>query len=248
MQSEFYPLVEVATQRCLNHFCNRLTTVYLHGSINTNDAIVGVSDLDYHLVIADDLHQSDIDWITSTEAELQQLFPVVNGVHLACHTIDDLQQDKFSRFVLRYNASVHYGSDIVRQLEDNGCERFEPNKRMAKERLNFARKCFEDARAGKQPACTGEIPENTCYAARKFARYFVIIEGAYFLMAKDQFRSFRKEDVISQLKVNCAEFDEILCMANLVLQDPVASGITHSSFLEKAAPLIEWMFDYISNA
>ena len=91
----------------------------------------------------------------------------------------ELAKDKFARFALRYNSMLYLGIDIARQLDDNGCERFEPDAAMANGRLAFARHCFEQALSNEQPVCTGEIPEDTFYASRKYARYFVIIEGAW---------------------------------------------------------------------
>ena len=99
---------------------------------------------------------------------------------------------------------------------------------------------------GKQPASTGEIPQNTYYAARKFARYFVVIEGAYWLMSQNKFKSFSKEDVLSGLKENCKQFEDIFELTDSILRDPVDAGIGHVTYLKRIEPFVEWIFESIS--
>ena len=121
-----------------------------------------------------------------------------------------------------------------------------PDKSVAKSRLKFARQCFDDALNGKQPACTGELPENTYYIARKFARYFVIIEGAYWLMSINQFNSFEKEQVLMDLRENCSEFNDVLDLTEKILLNPVEAGISHEEFLVKISPFMLMIFESIS--
>lgn len=109
--------------------------------------------------------------------------------------------------MLKYNSVLYHGKDIVNELDNSGCEKFEPNAEMAKGRLAFARQCFEQALDNKQPMCTGEIPTDTYYASRKYARYFVIIEGAYFLMSQSRFESLEKENVLNKLYKYTNGFD-----------------------------------------
>ena len=96
--------------------------------------------------------------------------------------------------------------------------------------------------------CTGKIPTNTFYVSRKFARYFVIIEGAYFLMAQNKFESFEKENVLSKLYDYAKGFDKELNMTHEILQDPIKAGITHNEFLQRIHIFVEWMFDKIEKS
>ena len=122
-----------------------------------------------------------------------------------------------------------------------------PDKSVAKSRLKFARQSFDDALNGKQLACTGELPENTYYIARKFARYFVIIEGAYWLMSINKFNSFEKEQVLMDLRENCSEFNDVLDLTEKILLNPVKAGIPHEEFLVKISPFMLMIFESISN-
>lgn len=247
MQEEYRPLVEDATSRCRTYFAEKLIAAYLHGSIAMNDAIPNVSDLDYYFVVSEALTKTDEQYLETLETELQLKYPIIDGVHLSVHSVDELRKDKFARFVLKYNAHLIFGEDVVSKLAEDDCAVCEPNRRLAKGRLAFARKCFENALNHQQPMNTGEIPANTYYAARKYARYFVIIEGAYFLMTRNQFRSFVKEEVLQGLKGNCDEFHAELELTEKVLYDPIKAGITHEEYLMKIRPFVEWMFDCIEN-
>ncbi len=248
MQKEFTTLVEDATMLCKNYFTEKLLAIYLHGSIAMGDAIPYVSDLDYYIVISGEPVHKDKQWLEQTENELQQKHSIVNGVHLSVHSIIDLTKDKFARFVLKYNSMLYFGNDIVKELDNSGCEKFEPNAEMAKGRLAFAKQCFEQALNNKQPMCTGEIPTDTYYASRKYARYFVVIEGAYFLMSKNDFKSFEKGDVLNKLYKYAHEFEKELDMTCEILKAPYTAGVKHDEFLKRICPFVEWMFNMIEKS
>lgn len=248
MQNEFIPLLEETAEECKKYFKDRFCTAYLHGSIALNDAVAGISDLDYYLVVSEKPNGEDREYLSGLEARLQNKYPIVNGVHINVHSVDELKEDKFARFILRYNSTVYCGEDIVRSLEESGCERMLPNSDTAKGRLSFARQCFSDALSGRQPMNTGDIPLNTYYAARKFARYFVIIEGAYFLMTVNRFVSFEKEAVLCELRKTAAGFENILDITERVLYEPVKANITHDEYLKVIKSFVEWIFDSIEKS
>ncbi len=244
IQKEFLSLVEDSISSCYKYFGEKIIAVYLHGSIVQGDAIPGISDFDCYIVADNALTNEDKTYIHSLEDKLQQKYLIVDGVHLSVNTVEELKADKFSRFILMHNSMLYSGVDIVRIL-NSYCEGYKPDKQIAKQRLNFARKCFHDALQGNQPACTGEIPENTYYVARKLARYFIIIEGAYFLMSLNKFVSFEKEKVLSQLKENTTGYEEILDLTEKVILNPIDAGIRHNEFLEIVKPFVEHMFECI---
>lgn len=248
MQKEFRPLVEEAATLCKNYFAERFLAFYLHGSVAAGDAVPHVSDLDCYVVISQDLTCADEQYLEQMENELQQKYPLINGIHLAVHSVRELAKDQFARFVLKYHSMLYLGSDIAGELDDSGCEKAEPDAAMAKGRLAFARQCFAQAVNHEQPVCTGEIPEDTFYASRKFARYFVVVEGAYFLMSQNKFESFEKEDVLSKLYQYTSGFEKELDMTREILEDPQKAGIPSEEFLERIRALVMWMFDRIEKA
>lgn len=244
MQPEFQPLVTAATTLCADLLADRLAAIYLHGSVAMGDAVAGISDLDCYLVLADAPAEADLDRLSHLQSRLLTEYPIVDEVHLAAHSTDDLAADPFSRFILKYNSTPIFGRDIVREL-DRINPTLEPNAATAKGRLSFARHCFSQALNGRHPDCTGPLPSDPCYVSRKFARYFVVIEGAYFLMSQNKFTSFAKEDVLSKL-ADCG-FAEELSLARAVLSDARRAAVEPADFLRRVRPLVDWMFDTISH-
>ena len=246
-QKEFQPLVDKAIMRVREYFGERFLASYLHGSLNYCDAIPNISDMDCYIVIKDDLNDSDKAWINNNENELQKEYPIINGIHMSVHSAKEVKIDAYTRFILKYNSSLYDGVDIAERFNTEEFEVIKPDKSVAQERLKFVKQCFDDALNGKQPACTGELPKNTYYIARKFARYFVIIEGAYWLMSINKFHSFEKTQVLMDLRGNCSEFNDVFDLTESVLRNPIEAGISHEDFLVKISPFMRMIFESISN-
>lgn len=191
LQPEFQPLVNAALAATQDAFGARLAAFYLHGSIAMGDAVPQVSDLDAMLVLTDSVTQRDLAWQTAAQAQLAAQYPLIEDVHLNLISQSGLAQNAFACFALKYNATLLFGQNVTAALP---CPA--PDAAMAKSRLAFARNCFDDALSGKQPACTGPLPEDPFFRARKFARYFVVIEGAYFLMSQGKFTTFAASGVL----------------------------------------------------
>jgi len=248
VQIGFESLIDETTQKCKDHFHNRLYATYLTGSIRISEAIIGESDLDYWVLISDELNDYDKIWIANTEIEISNRHKIIDVAHINVKPISELYNDKFTRFVLKYNSELYYGCDILSEIESTGADSYEPSKVIAKERLLFARKCLEDAIKNICPQCMDKIPENTYFAARKYARYFIIIEGAYYLMAMNKFETYKQERVIQALRTNSVGFSDILDLSFAVLKDPLEAAIKHSDYIISIYPFVKWMFEEIERA
>jgi hypothetical protein len=247
-QEGFQSAVDEVTWKCKEYFSDRLEAIYITGSVSTNEAIVGESDLDYWGFIEDEVSAADKLWLSKTELEIDRKFQIFDGVHINFRSIEFLQKDKFVRFMLKYNSILYYGRDIISEIDSSGFGLYEPNKTVAKARLAFAKQYLEDALENKCPKCMDKIPGNTYFAARKFARYFVLVEGAYFLMCKGKFESFSLERVIQQLKENSTGHDDILDLSLEVIRNPIDKGVKHTDFIVKVRPFTEWIFTEIEKA
>ncbi|KPU26340.1 hypothetical protein TR13x_10560 [Caloranaerobacter sp. TR13] len=248
IQAEYQNVVDEVTRKCSEYFSDRLLSIYVTGSISTNEAIINESDLDYWGFISNEITKDDELWLSETEQEIDEKFQIFDGVHINIKSIEYLKEDKFCRFILKYNSILYKGHDVISEIESQGVDSYSPDKTVAKYRLKFARKCLEDALENKCPQCLEKIPKNTYFASRKFARYFVLVEGAYFLMAKGKFESFKQEIVVKQLKENSIGFDEILDLSLKIITEPEATKINHQEFIRMIQPFTEWMFDEIEKA
>ena len=245
IQQEFRVLVEQAVYKCQEYLSERFLAAYLHGSIEKGDAVARVSDLDLFVIVSHWNADEDDPWLHKLVHELPRQYDVIDEAHITIATIDSLTEDRFARFALKYNAKLIAGEDFAAQIDQTIGEGYLPDKRLAQSRIGFARRCFDEALAGKDPACTGPLPMDTRYAARKLARYFVVIEGAYFLMSRDSFDSFDKERVLTSLRSVTNGFDDALDLVQKVLLDPIAANVSHDELLKHIRPLVLWMFDQI---
>ena len=248
IQKDFQVIVDEAIEKCKKKFENRLSAIYMTGSIHVNEAIIGESDLDCWAFITDDLSDDDRAWLNETENEMNNAFEIIDGVHINVKSIEELRNDKFARFALKYNSTLCFGYDVISEIEPTGVDIYKPNKSIAKERLSFARKCLEDAMLNVCPQCMEKIPENTYFAARKYARYFILVEGVYYLMAKNKFETYKQEKVLQQLKENSTGFNEILDLSLAVLKDPLRAAIKHDDYIVQIYPFVMWLFEEIEKA
>lgn len=244
-QNLFKRLADDAITACVDIIGENLLAFYLHGSALHGDAIAGVSDLDSCLIVPHALDNRQKSALIDLEQALQARHPVASEVHLTVYTIDVLQQDPFSRFLLRYNAALIYGKNVVDLLESQGYATPRPDAQLAKSRFAFAKACFRDACMGKQPACTGKLPDNTYLRTRKFARYFVVLEGAYWLMSQGVFTTFDRTFVLRDLKNHLPDFCDLFTQTERILQDPIQTSIPHERFLSDIRPFIERIFSDI---
>ncbi len=246
MQNEFRPLLDNVATLCQEYFGSRLIGGYLHGSILYGDAIPGVSDLDYMLVLTAHAN-ADQAWLRETARALEEQYPIADEVHLTPITIDELRSQSFARFALTHNATLHIGQDALAILAADGVSIPVPDAAFAKGRLDFARHCFQQALGNKTPDCTGPLPTESCYVLRKFARYFVIIEGAYYLMTKGKFRSFRSTDVLPSLMACFPQHQDALQLTQMILDDPKISHLLPAEYLRRIKAFVTEMFSSIES-
>ena len=243
IQPAFRPLVDAALAAATAAFAARLSAFYLHGSIAQGDAVPNVSDLDAMLILCDAVSKEDRALQSSLQQTLAAQFPLADEIHLNLLSMDDLSHNSFACFALKYNATLLYGQDAT-----DGLTCPAPDAAMARSRLTFAKQCFADALCGKQPACTGPLPADPYWRARKFARYFVVIEGAYYLMSQGKFLSFHKQDVLPALLAAAPQFSDALMLTQSILQDAQSACIDAEVYLSSIKSFVNWLFTLIDMA
>ena len=73
----------------------------------------------------------------------------------------------------------------------------------------------------------------------------MVVEGAYFLMARGAFVSFETCEVLSGLRSAGCPFIQELQATERILSDAQRAQITHADYLQMIEPLVNWMFDQI---
>lgn len=130
--------------------------------------------------------------------------------------------------------------DLVSQFDREGIRTAVPGPKMARSRLPFVRKCLEEALAGRRISSLGQLPQDEYLASRKLARYFVLLEGAYVLMARGAFQSFRQEAVLAGLRKITRRWRPLLRTTEAILADPHKAAVQPREILRMLRPFVEW--------
>ena len=240
MDNDFAPAIQDAVTTYEVQFGTHLCAIHLSGSLAHGEGLPGVSDMDMFGFIDHEPEPRDLEWRPQSEEVLGRRYPHVEHFHLNINSLGFLAKEAVWRFILRYN-SVHLrGEDIVTALEQRGVTTPAPTKEWAKSRLEGTRTCFQGAAQGQVPKELYTAPTDPYLATRKLARNFVILEGAYLLMAEGEFVSFRSRDVLRQLRCRHPEWEELYAIVEAIQRDPVAAAMTPEEFLAHLAPFMHW--------
>jgi len=247
-QEGFRDLVAAADACCAGRFGPRLAAAYVAGSVAAGEAWPGASDLDWFVFLRDEPTRADKAWQSRARARLERDFPIADEVHLNVHSLDRLQREAFWRFILRYNAVRVRGPNLIAELARGGVRTTRPSRTLAKSRLPFVRRCLDEALAGRCPPALASLPPDPCLATRKLARNFVIVEGAYALMARGAFTSFKQEAVLDGLRRAWPRWRALVRTTQAVLDDPYRAAVPPDEFMRRVHPFVTWSIDVIENA
>ena len=240
IQEGYRELVSVADKWCADRFGDRLAATYLAGSVAVGEAWPGASDLDWWVFLRDELTRADRAWRARAEKRLETRFPIAPDVHLSVFSVERLKRETFWRFILRYNSLRIRGRNLVAEL-GRACARTpRPSRKLARSRLPFVRMCLDEALAGRPVPALGSLPSDFFLATRKLARNFVIVEGAYVLMAKGEFVSFRQEAVLQGVRRISRRWGNLTKMTEAILQDPHGAAVRPDEFMKEAGPFVNW--------
>ncbi|MBU0715639.1 MAG: RNA polymerase sigma factor [Verrucomicrobia bacterium] len=242
---EFNPALAKALALCRNRFGKDLKAVYLTGSVASGEALMDASDLNWFMFLDRDPDASDISWCREQERSLKKQFPGIQSYVFFLFSVDRLQKEAFWRFILKYNSVRLYGENILAALEKEGLETPQPTRELARSRLEFVEECLESAVHGRLTPKLMVLPINPFWATRKLVRYFVIIEGAYVLMADGTFGTFHQQDVLSKLKQTCPQWRELLAQSEKILKNPIKANILPHVFVKQVAPFVRWAIKHV---
>jgi len=248
LQEGFQDLVAAADECCALRFGPRLRGAYVAGSVAVGEAWPGASDLDWFVFLQEEPTPADMAWRSRTRRRLEGRFPVASEVHLNVHSVDRLMREGFWRFILRYNAVRIRGGDLPGELARRGVRTPRPSRRLARSRLAFVRQCLNEALAGRCPPALAELPADPFLATRKLARNFVIVEGAYVLMSRGAFKSFKQDAVLQGLRSASRRWRPLLRMTEAVLEDPYRAAASPDEFMKQVCPFINWAIGLIESA
>jgi len=249
IQDEFRDLVAAMDAACAARFGSGLRGAFLGGSIAFGEAWPGASDLDWFTFLQDEPTRADKAWQRRTRKQLESRFPVASEVHLNLFSLDRLRRETFWRFIIRYNMVRVRGVNLVAELAREGVRIPRPSRRLAKGRLGFMRQCWAATLAGRcPPSLQDPLPSDPFLTTRKLARNYVVVEGAYTLMALGAFTSFKQEAVLGGLRKASARWRPLVKTTEAVLADPFRAAVPPEAFVRDLHPFMEWAIDRVDNA
>ncbi|MDD3122338.1 MAG: hypothetical protein PHC62_02355 [Candidatus Izemoplasmatales bacterium] len=212
-------------------FKEKVISIYLSGSVWSNEAILYHSDVDLFLVLTDYVDKEEIK--KTFLKKLIEEYPFSPEPHISIYSLQQLKTDHFTRFIMEYNCGLMYGNNIAKDLNKVIDKTINPSEKAYFQRLQFAKDAYEALKNGKRNLPNlGLLPSDTYFAARKLIKYFIVIEGAYYLMKVGNFKSFNTDEVFNSLEnlqiINQNEKN----LYKFVLTNPQESKVTEMDALK----------------
>ncbi|MCE5323752.1 hypothetical protein LLG46_10620 [bacterium] len=248
MQDEFRPGIERALGLCRLRFGDRLKTVVLGGSVAFDEALAGVSDMDWFAFTTDEPTEADLRWQVKTKQMLERDYPVVSEFSLGVFPVEHLRKQDSWRFIIKYNSIRLHGADIIAELEKEGITTPPPSIELLKSRICWTEPMWQCACGGKIPDKLFKTPDDPFLASRKIARYFVLLEGAYLLMLDGRFVSFRQSDVLDGLRMAYPEWKMIYDLTHRVSNAPHEVCMLPEVLISTIKPFVSWMIQRVKDA
>ncbi|MBC7807295.1 MAG: hypothetical protein H7145_14230 [Akkermansiaceae bacterium] len=192
----------------VRHFGRRLVAVYVWGSVHRGEAVPGVSDLDLHAFIRDQLSPADEEWFQKERHPLEARFPGTLGLSRPLPlemlraglrdeaTVPARNLSRSLAFRLRHDGMLLWGEDLLP----------EPKLLPAFDK-EFGTGGFESQRdlarwaAGWTPDNETDfaLPDSPRLRLRKLAR-LAVLGGGWYLIATGRLLSLRGSDVLPVLR------------------------------------------------
>ncbi len=245
IQPEFIDAVRAVDEASAERFGNRMVGSYVAGSVASQEALPGISDLDWWTFLHDEPTPADRTWRRRIESRIVGRYGVFSEAHVNVHPLGRLAHEGFWRFILRYNCQRVRGANAVAILEQRGHSTPRPSRKLAKSRLPFVKGCLSAALCGDCPAAVPALPSNPHLATRKLARNFMVVETAFLHMSRGAFRSFGQEEVFSGLAAVAPEWKGLLRLSEPILMDPLRAAAKPSDYMVEAGPYMSWVIQQI---
>jgi hypothetical protein len=253
------------------HFGERLAALYVSGSVHRNEAVPGLSDLDLHPFIADDIVEADREWWRRAKIEMDQEFGKIHGLGLPRRITPDLLQGMQAASWDRYTVVADPADGTLRWQP-------EPEERKAKLAREYGLLLQYDATlvwghdllAGRHVppperrwaqvwflspweltryagGLAGEnrtdfdLPEEPILQLHELAK-LAKLGGVALMMARGEFRSFRAADVLPALSHRLPDWASFLDQSR-ECYFPVTAPTPEqvSAYLQKLVSWMEWV-------
>ncbi len=110
--------VGTSAERSIDHFRERLQSLYLRGSVPRGLAVEGASDIDFVVLLYDEVDFGPLDreWATLASEDLTAIFPFVTDVEFSVAPTGDYLSFDMAKVTLKARSCLMYGDDLAQYL------------------------------------------------------------------------------------------------------------------------------------
>ncbi len=112
-QEKWKPVIKEIKNAYIEHFGDKLHSVYIRGSVAKGEAIDGIADLDSIAVVNLPNEQIDIKWKEELNKQIIDKYPFIKNVEIVAGTLEHaLSKNRGVHIILKTQAVCIYGNDI----------------------------------------------------------------------------------------------------------------------------------------
>src|SRR3989344_772533 len=112
-QEKWKPVIEETKNAYIEHFGDKLHSVYIRGSVAKGEAIDGIADLDSIAVVNLPKEQIDIKWKEEFNKQIIAKYPFVKNIEIVAGTLDHaLSKNRGVHIIIKTQAVCIYGDDL----------------------------------------------------------------------------------------------------------------------------------------
>ncbi len=245
----FAGVVARCVEECINHYQERLVAIYVSGSVQRQEAVRGVSDIDLYIFV-ENPNESDRDWVKDQiNDQLEAEFPDLAWWKIS-HPIDisraphntiatDTEKQQMANRSLAYDllcdSTLVFGEDVTKGLTLPPPDRSLARWGIALDPLILA--CYA---AGLEPTNRSDfdLPNDPSLKLRKLAR-LAVIGGAYLMMSQGKYKSGKGADIFPFLIATQPEWADFLKHTQSIYITPIST--TATEVREYAIKLVSWL-------
>ncbi len=116
IQAAWIPAVEMVKEAYQKHIGEYLHSVYIRGSVAKGQAMDNISDIDTFAAVTVPYDDIDMSWSKDFVEEVKKRFPFVTGVELGIVPLDEIQESKGDRIMIKTQSICVYGSSLADTL------------------------------------------------------------------------------------------------------------------------------------
>jgi len=120
LQQEYKIILNEVLKFYLQHFSEKIHSIYLRGSVAKGEAIHNISDIDTIAISFDDIAKESLEIRTPFRQEMDIKYPYLNGIEMHFEKLDNVMSTKKIQFLFKTQCICINGTDIREKIPKFG--------------------------------------------------------------------------------------------------------------------------------